>query len=97
MRALRSLGSLLMQHQIPGATAVTSVLAMRFLMVPFGDGGSEPAWPDNGVSEFVNLFSDAVLGRPFDCLSKAEQWDFVDKFQYNVSDHMPLWMRLPLP
>ena len=59
--------------------------------------GANARGPDYGVFEFVNLFSDAVLARPFESLSKPERSDFVDKFQHKVSDHMPLWMRLPLP
>ena len=59
--------------------------------------GRDVRGPDYGVSEFVNLFSEAVLQRPFDRLTAQEKGDFVAKFQHKVSDHMPLWLRLPLP
>ena len=53
--------------------------------------------PDYGVFEFVKLFSQAVLGKPYASLSKAEEKRFVARFEHKVSDHMPLWLRLPLP
>ena len=53
--------------------------------------------PDCGVFEFGNLFSEAILGRPYDDLTKDEAADFVARFEHKVSDHMPLWIRLPLP
>ena len=59
--------------------------------------GQDPRGPDYGVFEFVNLFSDAVLGKPFERLSKPERKDLLARFEHKVSDHMPLWLRLPLP
>ncbi|MDA1128394.1 MAG: endonuclease/exonuclease/phosphatase [Chloroflexi bacterium] len=59
--------------------------------------GADPQGPDYGVFEFGNLFSEALLGRPFEQLSNAEAADFVSRFEHKVSDHMPLWIRLPLP
>ena len=59
--------------------------------------GTDPRGPDYGVFEFVNLFSDALLGTPFKDLEKADRSDFVARFEHKVSDHMPLWIRLPLP
>jgi hypothetical protein len=37
------------------------------------------------------------MGRPYDDLTKDEAADFVARFEHKVSDHMPLWIRLPLP
>ena len=53
--------------------------------------------PDYGVFEFVNLFSEALLQKPFDSLSSTERQDLIARFEHKVSDHMPLWIRLPLP
>lgn len=59
--------------------------------------GQDSRGPDYGVFEFVRLFSDAVLGKEFDSLQPGERSDFIARFEHKVSDHMPLWMRLPLP
>jgi len=59
--------------------------------------GTNPRGPDYGVFEFVRLFSDALLGKPFDSLAGSERSDFFARFEHKVSDHMPLWLRLPLP
>ncbi len=59
--------------------------------------GTNPRGPDYGVFEFVRLFSDALLGKPLDSLAGSERSDFFARFEHKVSDHMPLWLRLPLP
>ena len=59
--------------------------------------GADLRGPDYGVFEFANLFSEAILGRPYQDLSPAERSDFTARFEHKVSDHMPLWVRLPLP
>ncbi len=59
--------------------------------------GTNPRGSDYGVFEFVRLFSDALLGKPFDSLAGSERSDFFARFERKVSDHMPLWLRLPLP
>ena len=59
--------------------------------------GARPQGPDYGVFEFGNLFSEALLGRSYSELSRTEASDFVARFEHKVSDHMPLWLRLPLP
>ena len=53
--------------------------------------------PDFGVFDFVNLFSEALHGKPFAKLAKADREAFVKRFEHSVSDHMPLWFRIPLP
>jgi endonuclease/exonuclease/phosphatase family metal-dependent hydrolase len=52
---------------------------------------------DYNVFNFADLFSEAVLGEGtlVRDLKGKEQSAFVDKFQHDVSDHMPIWMRLP--
>ena len=65
--------------------------------------GQRERGPDYGVFNFVELFSTALLGKPLSELEKAEKITpeerkkFYRKFEHNVSDHMPLWFRLPLP
>ena len=59
--------------------------------------GAEDRGPDYGVFEFGNLFSEAILDRPYLELSSSERSDFTARFEHKVSDHMPLWVRLPLP
>ena len=59
--------------------------------------GTDAQGPDYGVFEFVNLFSEALLDRPYEDLSSTEREEFVGRFEHKVSDHMPLWVRLPLP
>lgn len=59
--------------------------------------GSHPRGPDYGVFNFVQLFNDALNDKPLADLSREERKTFYRKFDYEVSDHMPLWLRLPLP
>lgn len=59
--------------------------------------GLDPRGPDYGVFNFADLFSQVLKGKPFLDLSSREQKAFVDRFQHTVSDHMPLWLRFPLP
>ena len=59
--------------------------------------GADSRGPDYGVFEFSNLFSEAVLDRPLEALSASERSDLMARFEHKVSDHMPLWVRLPLP
>ena len=53
--------------------------------------------PDFGVFDFVNLFSEALLGKAFADLSEPERKALIARFEHTVSDHMPLWFRIPLP
>ena len=59
--------------------------------------GAQPQGPDYGVFEFGDLFSEAILGCPYKELSPADKSDFTARFEHKVSDHLPLWVRLPLP
>ncbi len=61
------------------------------------DAGLAPRGPDFGVFDFVNLFSEALHGKAYEKLDKAQKEAFVARFEHKVSDHMPLWLRLPLP
>ena len=53
--------------------------------------GKNPTGPDYGVFNFAQLFSEALN------VPESQQKDFYDRFQHKVSDHMPLWLRLPMP
>lgn len=59
--------------------------------------GRSPRGPDFGVFDFVNLFSEALHGEPFSGLSDRRRSALIKRFEHDVSDHMPLWFRIPLP
>ncbi|MFQ5882783.1 MAG: endonuclease/exonuclease/phosphatase [Candidatus Methylomirabilales bacterium] len=52
---------------------------------------------DYGVFGFVNLFSEALNNKPMAALTNDAKKKFLARFEHKVSDHMPLWLRLPLP
>ena len=62
-----------------------------------GSMGDRPEGPDYGVFDFVDLFANALLDRSFSALTKAEKAKLLSRFEHKVSDHLPLWLRLPLP
>lgn len=59
--------------------------------------GENRTGSDYGVFNFVELFAEALHGKTFEALSASEQAALVAKFEHKVSDHMPLWLRLPMP
>jgi hypothetical protein len=59
--------------------------------------GSHPMGPDYGVFNFAELFRDALGFPSFEAMSKTELKGFYAKFEHEVSDHMPIWLRLALP
>lgn len=59
--------------------------------------GNDGRGPDFGVYDFVELFSVALTGKPFSAQSKAAKKKLLARFEHKVSDHLPLWFRLPLP
>jgi hypothetical protein len=54
---------------------------------------------DYGMFDFVRLFLDAMHGQDatLDGLSKGEKSAFFRKFEHDLSDHMPIWIRLAKP
>ena len=56
-----------------------------------------PGGPDYGVFNFTELFSRVLLKKRFHELAKAEANQLVRRYDFRVSDHMPIWIRLPLP
>lgn len=59
-------------------------------------GQKEPG-PDYGMFNFVQLFSDALNDQALHELERNEKKAFYRKFEHEVSDHMPIWIRIPLP
>ncbi len=52
---------------------------------------------DYGVFRFVDLFAEALRGVPFGDLKKSERSYILARTEHDVSDHMPAWIRLPVP
>lgn len=59
--------------------------------------GSVAGGFDFGMFDFVNLFAEALHGKPFDRLTAKQQTALIARFQHDVSDHMPIWIRLAKP
>jgi len=59
--------------------------------------GEQPRGPDFGVFNFVELFSQALHQKRFSELSENKQLALYERFEHDVSDHMPIWLRIPLP
>ena len=53
--------------------------------------GQNPVGPDYGVFNFVDLFQKALN------VPDSKMSDLFQRFEHKVSDHMPLWLRIPLP
>ncbi len=52
--------------------------------------------PDYGVFDFMELFSEAIHDKAWKELGNAEQRALWARVKDSVSDHIPLWLRLPL-
>ncbi len=52
---------------------------------------------DYGVFNFSDLFAEALHRKPFLKLTKKQRDALIAKFEHDVSDHMPIWIRLPKP
>jgi hypothetical protein len=72
--------------RLPGFEANTSV-----------DDRNDPDAFDYQVFDFVDLFADALEGAALGALPADRRRALVARFQHDVSDHMPIWIRLPLP
>ena len=55
-----------------------------------------PDGPDYGVFDFMTLFSEAIYDKAWTELTNTERKTLWAKAEHSVSDHMPLWLRLPL-
>ena len=52
---------------------------------------------DFGVFNFVEMFAQALYGKSYQDLSKSDKKKLIRKFEHDVTDHLPIWIRLPLP
>lgn len=52
---------------------------------------------DYGVFDFAELFSQVLIGEPYADLTKPQRTNLGKKFEHSVSDHLPIWVRLPRP
>ena len=52
---------------------------------------------DYDVFNFADLFAKVIEGKPYDKLTKAEVKKLGRHFENSVSDHMPIWVRIPRP
>jgi hypothetical protein len=52
---------------------------------------------DYGVFDYVDLIATALHGAPFAELSKTRQDAIFTNCKADISDHMPIWVRLPKP
>jgi endonuclease/exonuclease/phosphatase family metal-dependent hydrolase len=59
--------------------------------------GNQSRGPDYGIVNFVELFQEALELPPLEKMTAAQEKAFFSKFEHEVSDHLPLWLRLPLP
>lgn len=59
--------------------------------------GGAPGSYDYGVFDIAELIAQALHGKPLDQLAESKCKQIYSKAEYDISDHMPIWMRLPLP
>ena len=59
-----------------------------------------PGGPDYGVFNFTELFSRALEKQSYEQLVKADRArarELVKRYSFRLSDHLPIWIRLPMP
>lgn len=60
--------------------------------------GQKERGPDYGVFNFVKLFDDALnTQKKLADMAPDERKAFYSRFEHKISDHIPIWLRLPLP
>ena len=59
--------------------------------------GDNPDGFNYGVFNFSNLFARSLKGKSYLRLNKQEKSEMGKKFEHSVSDHMPIWVRIPRP
>lgn len=52
---------------------------------------------DYGVFDFIELFSQAIHGKDFISLTATQRNDLLKRAKADVSDNMPIWVRIPIP
>ena len=63
--------------------------------IPKARTASRPDDFDFGVFDFAELFSRALNGKAYLQLDKSAKKALARKFEHTVSDHLPIWVRLP--
>ena len=58
---------------------------------------NDPDGFDYGVFDFADLFAQALDCRSYHGFSNAKKKDFGKSFEHSVSDHLPIWVRIPRP
>lgn len=59
--------------------------------------GTNPDGYQFNVFNFTDLFAQALRRKPYDDLTTAQKKALGKKFEHSVSDHMPIWVRIPRP
>jgi len=59
--------------------------------------GSSRVGPDYGVFEFTQLICKALHGKRLGALTRSQKEELFSRLEHSISDHMPLWLRMPLP
>jgi hypothetical protein len=60
-------------------------------------GRSGPDGYDYGVFNYVELIAQTLNGASFNTLSTAQKTSIIDRVNDEISDHMPAWVRIPVP
>lgn len=90
-----------------GVFSVDKRIGGRMATTPTGhseieEWGKNEVGPDYGVFDFANLFCRALKrGKNLEEVAAAEgkgaRTALIKRFEHKVSDHMPIWIRVPLP
>jgi len=59
--------------------------------------GATPDSFDYRVFRFTDLCAEALHGKAYNALTAAQKKALIAKFENDVSDHLPIWIRLPVP
>jgi len=59
--------------------------------------GSDLNGYDFGVVDFMDLCNQAIHQAPSFSISKTKQNDIYKRVKVDISDHMPIWVRVPIP
>lgn len=59
--------------------------------------GEDPDGFNYGVFNFADIFARALKNKAYSQLDKTEKAALGKFFEHSVSDHMPIWVRLPRP
>lgn len=60
-------------------------------------GQTGPNGYNYGVFDYTDLFAQAIYGKSFFQLNKTQIKSIYSKSKADVSDHMPIWVRIPVP